>query len=119
MDTFSEKIEVCDVSLDFRDGQVDEHTSDLRSILLSNKLGDEFKNACTHGLCVGGVNLGDSGVDWHGLVVELICHGVIRWSKLNLQLHVTTLWRDHTRSWHGHTAWKRHGRTGHWHGLSC
>jgi hypothetical protein len=38
---------------------------------------------------------------------------------LNLQLHVTTLWRDHTRSWHGHTAWKRHGRTGHWHGLSC
>ncbi len=39
MDTFSEKIEVCDVSLDFRDGQVDEHTSDLRSILLSNKLG--------------------------------------------------------------------------------
>lgn len=116
VDTFSEKIEVCYVSLDFRDGQVDKHTSDFGCILLTNKFRDEFKDDGTDGLFVGGVDLSDSGVDWHGLVVKLIWHGVSGLSKLNLHLHVTSLRSDHTSSWHWHTAGHRHGHsTWHWH----
>ena len=119
VDTLGKQIEICDIPLDFNDGQVDKHTSNLGSVLLTNKLSNKFENACTDSLFVCGVNFCDGSVDWHGLVIELVCHGVSRWSKLNLHLHMTRLRSNHTRCWHRHSAGHWHGHSSwHWHRLS-
>jgi len=67
-----EKIEVGDVSLNFKNWQVDQHTGDLGCILWPNNFGYKFEDAASDCLLVAGVDFDNGRVDGHGLTVELM-----------------------------------------------
>ena len=77
VDALGKQVKVSCVSLNFYDWQIDEHTCDLGSILLTGKSGDKLENRATNDLLVAGVDFSNSGINWHGLGIQFLGHGIL------------------------------------------
>jgi hypothetical protein len=64
LNALSEQVEVCSVPLDLNNWQVDKHTCNLGSILLTGESGDKLEDCASDDLLVAWVDLGDCCVDW-------------------------------------------------------